>query len=133
MTIDTIMSAAPVTPVLVLDTNIESVCLAQVLVAGLPVLEITLRTPQPLDAIRAEALGGVAALAALGGQFGDIRLCPTGGIASDSAPLWLGHSSVRCVGGSWSVKADDRDLTEIGKRARVAAALAPCSTKVSIR
>ena len=211
MTIDHVMSAAPVIPVLVLDGSIDPVALAEILVAaGLPVLEVTLRTPQALDAIRAmanvpgtivgagtvlnkamlgaaidagsrfivspglteslglaaiasgvpflpgianagdimrgldmgldrfkffpaEASGGLKALAALAGPFGDIRFCPTGGITPDSAPSWLAHPSVRCVGGSWIVKAGEGDLTAIGERARAAAALAPGSTKVSIR
>ena len=56
MTIDEVMHAAPVIPVLVLDGTIDPVALAQTLVAaGLPVLEVTLRTPQALGAIRAMA------------------------------------------------------------------------------
>jgi 2-dehydro-3-deoxyphosphogluconate aldolase/(4S)-4-hydroxy-2-oxoglutarate aldolase len=53
MTIDEIMRAAPVIPVLVLDGDHDWAKLAETLVgAGLPVLEITLRTPAALDAIR---------------------------------------------------------------------------------
>ena len=53
MTIDDLMRAAPVIPVLVLDGEHDPVALAETLVeAGLPVLEVTLRTPQALDAIR---------------------------------------------------------------------------------
>jgi 2-dehydro-3-deoxyphosphogluconate aldolase/(4S)-4-hydroxy-2-oxoglutarate aldolase len=56
MTIDDIMRAAPVIPVLVLDGSVDPAELAVTLVeAGLPVLEVTLRTPQALDAIRAMA------------------------------------------------------------------------------
>ncbi|MEO8547414.1 MAG: bifunctional 4-hydroxy-2-oxoglutarate aldolase/2-dehydro-3-deoxy-phosphogluconate aldolase [Sphingomicrobium sp.] len=56
MTIDAIMRAAPVIPVLVLDGALDPVELAQTLVgAGLPVFEVTLRTPVALDAIRAMA------------------------------------------------------------------------------
>ena len=56
MTIDEVMHAAPVIPVLVLDGRVDPVALAQTLVAaGLPVLEVTLRTPQALGAIRAMA------------------------------------------------------------------------------
>jgi 2-dehydro-3-deoxyphosphogluconate aldolase/(4S)-4-hydroxy-2-oxoglutarate aldolase len=56
MTIDTIMRAAPVIPVLVLDETLDPVELAQTLVgAGLPVIEVTLRTPFALEAIRAMA------------------------------------------------------------------------------
>jgi len=54
MTIDQIMGAAPVIPVLVLDGEGDWAGLAETLVAaGLPVLEVTLRTPAALDAIRA--------------------------------------------------------------------------------
>ncbi|MCW3798080.1 bifunctional 4-hydroxy-2-oxoglutarate aldolase/2-dehydro-3-deoxy-phosphogluconate aldolase [Sphingomonas sp. BN140010] len=56
MTIDDIMSAAPVIPVLVLDERLDPIELAKTLVAsGLPVLEVTLRTPHALEAIRAMA------------------------------------------------------------------------------
>jgi 2-dehydro-3-deoxyphosphogluconate aldolase/(4S)-4-hydroxy-2-oxoglutarate aldolase len=52
MTIDEIMRTAPVIPVLVLDGEQDWAKLAEAFVgAGLPVLEITLRTPAALDAI----------------------------------------------------------------------------------
>ena len=201
MTIDDIMLAAPVIPVLVLDGSIDPVALAETLVgAGLPVLEVTLRTPQALDAIRAmaavpgaiigagtvlnpamlddaiaagsrfivspgltdplgraaldrgvpflpgvanagdimrgldlgfdrfkffpaEASGGLKALATLSGPFGAARFCPTGGITLDTAPAWLAHPAVRCVGGSWIVRVGETDLASIAQRARAAAAL----------
>ena len=54
MTIDELMRTAPVIPVLVLDGSIEPAALAETLVeAGLPVIEVALRTPHSLDAIRA--------------------------------------------------------------------------------
>ena len=53
MTIDDVMRAAPVIPVLVLDGEEDWTKLAEGFVdAGLPVLEVTLRTPAALDAIR---------------------------------------------------------------------------------
>lgn len=53
MTIDEIMRAAPVIPVLVLEEELDWVALAETFVsAGLPVIEVTLRTPIALDAIR---------------------------------------------------------------------------------
>lgn len=59
MTIDELMRTAPVIPVLVLDGEHDPVALAETLVeAGLPVLEVTLRTPQALESIR--AMAGVA-------------------------------------------------------------------------
>jgi len=54
MTIEEIMRSAPVIPVLVLDGDADWAALAETFVgAGLPVLEITLRTPAALNAIRA--------------------------------------------------------------------------------
>lgn len=53
MTIDEIMRRAPVIPVLVLDGERDWAELAETFVeAGLPVLEVTLRTPGALHAIR---------------------------------------------------------------------------------
>jgi 2-dehydro-3-deoxyphosphogluconate aldolase / (4S)-4-hydroxy-2-oxoglutarate aldolase len=54
MTIDQIMRTAPVIPVLILEGDADWEKLAYTLVsAGLSVLEVTLRTPRALDAIRA--------------------------------------------------------------------------------
>jgi 2-dehydro-3-deoxyphosphogluconate aldolase/(4S)-4-hydroxy-2-oxoglutarate aldolase len=53
-TIDDIMALAPVIPVLIVDRVEDAVPIAEALVeGGLPVLEVTLRTPAALDAIRA--------------------------------------------------------------------------------
>ncbi|WP_155265490.1 bifunctional 4-hydroxy-2-oxoglutarate aldolase/2-dehydro-3-deoxy-phosphogluconate aldolase [Sphingomonas segetis] len=53
MTMDDIMRAAPVIPVLVLEGDEDWAKLAETFVgAGLTVLEVTLRTPGALDAIR---------------------------------------------------------------------------------
>jgi len=52
--LDTIMAAAPVIPVLVVERVEDALPVARALVeGGLPVLEVTLRTPAALDAIRA--------------------------------------------------------------------------------
>ena len=54
MTIADIMQTAPVIPVIVVDDLEHAKPLARALVAGgLPILEVTLRTPAALDAIRA--------------------------------------------------------------------------------
>jgi 2-dehydro-3-deoxyphosphogluconate aldolase/(4S)-4-hydroxy-2-oxoglutarate aldolase len=54
MNIDEVMCRAPVIPVLVLDGSLDATKLAVTLVeAGLPVIEVTLRTPYALDAIKA--------------------------------------------------------------------------------
>ena len=47
----------------------------------------------------AEVCGGIAALKALGGPFGDVRFCPTGGVSAANAAQyrrWL----TSCVGGT---------------------------------
>lgn len=197
--IEQVMRAAPVIPVLVMEEGLDPVALAETLVAAkLPVLEITLRTPNALDCIRAmskvdgaivgagtvlnekmlgdaidagsqfivspglteslgkaaiasgvpflpgvanagdimrgldmglerfkffpaEAAGGLSALKALAGPFGDVRFCPTGGIREDTATQWLAHPSVLCVGGSWLVPAGERDMAKVGERAQKAA------------
>ena len=201
MNIDGIMRLAPVIPVLVIEEGIDPVALAEALVAGgLPVIEVTLRTPGALAAIArndavegavvgagtvldeatldtaiaagarfivspgltdplaraavargipflpgvatagdimrgldhgltrfkffpAEAAGGLPALKALAGPFGDLRFCPTGGIREDTASEWLTHPSVLCVGGSWILPAGERDMAAVTARARAAAAL----------
>ena len=201
MNIDQIMRSAPVIPVLVLEEEMNWAALAETFVnAGLSVLEITLRTPLALEAIRemanvpgaivgagtvlnasqlqqaieagsqfivspglteplgkaaihtgvpflpgianaadimrgldlglerfkffpAEASGGIPALKALSGPFGNIRFCPTGGVRPENTRDWLALDSVLCVGGTWFVKTGD-DLATIGERARAAAALA---------
>jgi 2-dehydro-3-deoxyphosphogluconate aldolase/(4S)-4-hydroxy-2-oxoglutarate aldolase len=201
MTIDEIMRAAPVIPVLVLEEEMDWAALAETFVAaGLPVLEVTLRTPVALEAIRqmsrvdgaivgagtvlnevhlAQAIdagsrfivspgltnplalaardteipflpgvataadimrgldlgierfkffpavtsGGIPALQALAGPFGNIRFCPTGGVRPETAKDWLALPSVLCVGGTWFVKPGD-ELATIGERARAAAELA---------
>ena len=54
MTIEQVMRSAPVIPVLVLDGSCDPATLASTLVeAGLPVIEVTMRTPSALDAIKA--------------------------------------------------------------------------------
>ncbi len=73
----------------------------------------------------AEAAGGLPALKALAGPFGDIRFCPTGGIRAETASNWLAHPSVLCVGGSWILPAGECDMAAVTARARAAVALRP--------
>jgi len=199
--IERVMRTAPVIPVLVIDAASEARALAEALVAGgLKVLEVTLRTPAALDAIRemkqvpgaivgagtvtnpaeldealaagaefivspglterlasaaidkdvpflpgvssasdimrgldlgltefkffpAEASGGLPALKALAAPFGAVKFCPTGGISLASAPDWLAHPSVLCVGGSWVVP-KGADMAQVRELAAQAATLA---------
>ena len=79
-----------------------------------------------LDAFKffpAEASGGVSAIKALAGPFGNIRICPTGGVSPANAPDYLALSPVDCVGGSWVAGPGDTDWPAITERARAAAAL----------
>ena len=196
-----IMQTAPVIPVLVIEDAAQARPIAEALVrGGLPVLEVTLRTPAALDVIAemkrvegaivgagtvlnesdlvrsldagaefvvspglteplgkaaiasgvpflpgtanasdimrgmdlglshfkffpAATSGGIAALKALAGPFGEARFCPTGGIRTDTAAEWLAIPQVLCVGGSWLVPAGAPDLAAIKAAARQAAAL----------
>jgi 2-dehydro-3-deoxyphosphogluconate aldolase/(4S)-4-hydroxy-2-oxoglutarate aldolase len=199
--IEQIMRLAPVIPVIVIDRVEDAVPMAEALVAGgLPVLEVTLRTPAALDALKAmksvkgavvgagtvlgprmlrDALragaefivspgltndlgeaavasgvpflpgianasnimmgldlgltsfkffpaatsGGIPALKALAGPFGNVHFCPTGGITAASAPEWLALDPVLCVGGSWVVPSGPLDTARVEALAREAAAL----------
>jgi len=71
----------------------------------------------------AMAAGGVPALKALSGPFGQAKFCPTGGISLETAPQWLALPHVLCVGGSWIVP-EGASLDEIKANAQEAAALA---------
>jgi 2-dehydro-3-deoxyphosphogluconate aldolase/(4S)-4-hydroxy-2-oxoglutarate aldolase len=199
--IDQIMRLAPVIPVIVIDRVEDAVPMAEALVAGgLPVLEVTLRTPAALDALTAmkavkgavvgagtvldpamlnsaihagaefivspgltdnlgkaavasgipflpgtanagdimrgmdlglsrfkffpaATSGGIPALKALAGPFGNARFCPTGGISAATAPEWLALEAVLCVGGSWVVPSGPLDPAKIEALAGEAAAL----------
>ena len=193
--ISEIMQAAPVIPVLVIDEIERAVPIASALVdGGLPVLEVTLRTPVALEAIEemrkvdgaivgagtvvdeqglnssisagaefivspglthslgraavdaeipflpgvatagdimcglelglthfkffpAEANGGIPALKALSGPFGQCRFCPTGGIKEATAPDWLALEPVLCVGGSWLGSGDTDTIQDLARAA----------------
>lgn len=199
--IERVMKAAPVIPVLVVkDVGKAREQAAALVEGGLKVLEVTLRTPDALEAIKrmnlvpgaivgagtvtnarqleeargagsefivspgltqslgeaaltsglpflpgianagdimrgldlglnhfkffpAMAAGGIPALKALSGPFGQCLFCPTGGISAKTAPEWLALKNVLCVGGSWIVP-EGADLDEIKSRASEAAALA---------
>ena len=69
--------------------------------------------------------GGIPALKALAGPFGQARFCPTGGISAANAPEWLALGPVLCVGGSWDVPSGPLDPARIEALAKEAAALRP--------
>jgi 2-dehydro-3-deoxyphosphogluconate aldolase / (4S)-4-hydroxy-2-oxoglutarate aldolase len=64
----------------------------------------------------AETSGGIKALKAITGPFGQCKFCPTGGITQASAPDWLAIEGVLCVGGSWIVPPGARLLPPRGLR-----------------
>lgn len=68
--------------------------------------------------------GGIPALKALTGPFGQARFCPTGGITQATAADWLAIDPVLCVGGSWLVGKGEPDEAAIEAAARAACALA---------
>lgn len=72
----------------------------------------------------AEASGGLPALKALSAPFGQAKFCPTGGISLETAPAWLAHGPVLCVGGSWVVNRGAPDRAAVVEAARKSAALA---------
>jgi 2-dehydro-3-deoxyphosphogluconate aldolase/(4S)-4-hydroxy-2-oxoglutarate aldolase len=74
----------------------------------------------------AEALGGPAALRALGAVFANVRFCPTGGIDASNALRYLALANVDCVAGSWLASPEAlarRDWRVIEALASAAAAL----------
>ena len=72
----------------------------------------------------ASTSGGIPALKALCGPFGQIKVCPTGGITPETAPDWLALPQVLCVGGSWVVPKGVPDPAGIEAAAAEAAGLA---------
>ncbi len=49
----------------------------------------------------ATVVGGIGALKAFSGPFGEIKFCPTGGVNEANYQDFLALSNVMCVGGSW--------------------------------
>ena len=75
----------------------------------------------------AHQAGGVGMLKALGGPFGDVTFCPTGGVSAATAPDFLALPNVACVGGSWLTPKeamDSGDWSRITRLAREAQGLA---------
>ena len=62
----------------------------------------------------AEAIGGAAALRALGEPFSDVRFIPTGGIGEWNLATFLSLANVWCCGGSWIVPARELAAPDLG-------------------
>lgn len=76
----------------------------------------------------AAALGGPAALSALGGPLPAARFCPTGGINLKNASDYLTLANVLCVGGSWVAP---QDAVRSGEWARIEALAVEASALAS--
>lgn len=73
----------------------------------------------------AEVAGGVPALKAFSGPFGDVAFCPTGGIRRNTASHYLALDNVMSVGGTWLTPPDlvaDEDWAGICDIARTSLA-----------
>ena len=64
----------------------------------------------------AEVSGGVAAIKALGGPFGEVKFCPTGGVGPANIRNYMALKNVMCVGGSWML---DSEWIKNGDWARI--------------
>ena len=72
----------------------------------------------------AAASGGPDVLTAVRGPLPQLRFCPTGGISLASMASYLALDNVRCVGGSWLVRAADLEAQDwAGIEAKAAAAI----------
>jgi len=81
--------------------------------------EVLAASNHGLDTLKffpAVAAGGIPMLKSLGGPYGDIKFCPTGGISAKTAADFLSLDNVLCVGGSWvapSSLVKDKNYKEI--------------------
>jgi 2-dehydro-3-deoxyphosphogluconate aldolase/(4S)-4-hydroxy-2-oxoglutarate aldolase len=74
----------------------------------------------------AEVSGGVAAIKAFAGPFGEVRFCPTGGVGPANIKSYMAQPNVMCVGGSWMIDSawiKNRDWTRIQEVSAEALAL----------
>ncbi|MBL1104650.1 bifunctional 4-hydroxy-2-oxoglutarate aldolase/2-dehydro-3-deoxy-phosphogluconate aldolase [Streptomyces sp. 5-8] len=86
-----VLDLAPVLPVVVLADAADAVPLARALVAGgLPAIEVTLRTPAALDAIRAISAGVPGAVVGAGTVIspGQVDACEAAGARFLVSPGW---------------------------------------------
>ena len=87
-----LLDIAPVVPVVVLEDATKAVPLARALAAGgLPIIELTLRTPSALEAVRRiaaevpEVLVGAGTILSAPRASCNARSCPSSGSRSASA------------------------------------------------
>jgi len=96
-----LLTRAPVIPVLTIERTEDAVALARALVAGgLPILEVTLRTPVALEAVRRIAADVPQAVVGIGTvtQVPDIRLALSAGarfLVSPGTPAGLAAALAR--------------------------------------
>lgn len=64
----------------------------------------------------AEICGGVAAIKAFAGPFGDVRFCPTGGVNTGNVRTYMSLGNVMCVGGTWML---DKEWIKAGQWDRI--------------
>lgn len=76
----------------------------------------------------AETSGGLPALRALAGPFGDLRFVPTGGIDATNLDAYLAHPQVTAVGGSWVLP---RSAVEARDAATIIRATSDAVTRVA--
>lgn len=75
----------------------------------------------------AEVSGGVDALKAFSGPFGDVQFCPTGGIRQETAARYLALPNVAAVGGTWLTPKDAVAAADWAKISQIASdSLALC-------
>ena len=65
-------------------------------------------------------VGGYELLKAFGGPFTQVKFCPTGGIARDTAAKFLSLPNVLCVGGSWLAPQAAMEAGDWGEIERIA-------------
>ena len=55
----------------------------------------------PFAGVAPPIIAALAAIKALGGPFGEVKFCPTGGVSPANIKSYMALKNVMCVGGSW--------------------------------
>jgi 2-dehydro-3-deoxyphosphogluconate aldolase/(4S)-4-hydroxy-2-oxoglutarate aldolase len=66
----------------------------------------------------ASAVGGIAMLKALQGPLAAFQFCPTGGLDDGNAADYLALKNVACIGGSWMLSDDMKEVEQRARRCR---------------